>query len=286
MACAEHRSESDPVFTYHLLRNALDCFSRNLVELDASQTQQVRQKASKSYALESMVLGTPEARGLVIPEVQLDAAFDQVASRYASAEEFQLDLQSNGLDADGLRNALRRELRFDAVMQRVAARSAEVNDIDLRLFYEVHASRFETPETRKARHILITLNEAFVDNTRAAAQTRMQQIIERLGGRGNRFGDLAKRYSECPTAMEGGKLGEVRRGALYPQLDKALFALQEGEISAMVESELGFHLIYCEKIKPAKRHPFSRVAPNIRSILEQRRRRNCQKAWLAELQGR
>ncbi|MGD9164689.1 MAG: peptidylprolyl isomerase, partial [Chromatiales bacterium] len=115
---------------------------------------------------------------------------------------------------------------------------------------------------------------------------RAQEVVRKLAGRGNRFEEFAKRYSECPTAMEGGKLGQTSRGQLYESLDAVLFRLEEGEISDIVESEMGFHILFCEKIKPARKVPLSKAAPRIREVLQERQRRNCQKAWLNSLQKR
>ena len=83
--------------------------------------------------------------------------------------------------------------------------------------------------------------------------------------------------------MEDGRLGTVARGQLYPELDAALFALAEGEVSGVVGSELGFHLLWCEKIHPALSLPFNRVRDQVREVCEGRQRRNCQKAWIAQL---
>ncbi|MCG8122676.1 MAG: peptidylprolyl isomerase, partial [Candidatus Thiodiazotropha taylori] len=126
----------------------------------------------------------------------------------------------------------------------------------------------------------------FPVNTRSAAYSRMEKVIEKLAGRVNRFDQFAKRYSECPTAMEGGKLGEISRGQLYEALDAELFNMQLDEISPIVESDMGLHILYCEKIKPAKRVPLSKAAPRIREILTERQRRNCQKSWLNSLQAK
>lgn len=284
MNISEQLGVGNPEFSYHLLRFALEQFSRNPGELAPDQYLQVRQRADKSYQLESLVLSSPEAEGLVIPGDQVDTALATVAGRYTDEHEFLADLEANGLDPMGLRRALHRELLFDAVMQRVAAKSASINEIDVRLFYEMHRERFELPELRVARHILITINSDYIENSEVAAMSRMQQLAEKLNQRANRFADMARRHSECPTAMEGGKLGEIRRGTLYPELDAELFRMEEGEISPIIESEVGLHILLCEKIRPAKRIPFSKAAPQVRPLLEQRRRRNCQKAWLAELQ--
>ncbi|MCG8025690.1 MAG: nitrogen fixation protein NifM [Candidatus Thiodiazotropha endolucinida] len=283
MTLAEKQHETPPEFNYHLLRNSLDGYGKNLSQLDPQEYNQVYRKATRSFDLESLVLSSPEAQGLIIPEQQLDQSVAEVASRYESGEEFVSDLVANGLDESGLRQAIQRELMFDGVMQMVAAKSAEVSDLDMRLFYEMHHERFESPEQRSARHILITVNPEYPENSLAEARARMEQVVEKLAGRTNRFAEFAKRYSECPTAMEGGKLGDVSRGQLYAELDAVLFNMQENQLSPIVESEMGFHLLLCEKIKPGKRLAFAKAAPRIQQILHERQRRNCQKSWLASL---
>lgn len=285
MQLAENVTDADAVFNYHLLRNALADCQVTPSRLDPSQYQRVLSKAQRTFHLETLVLASSEAEGLLIPQQQLDEAVAEIAGRYDGEEDFQQDLQSNGLDSEVLREALRRELTFDSVLQRVASKAADINDIDVRLFFEMHSERFESPELRSASHILVTVNNDFLENARPAALARIQRLADKLAGRSNRFRDLARRYSECPTAMEGGKLGEVRRGTLYPELDAALFSLEEGRLSEIVETEIGFHLVLCERIKPAKRTAFSKAAPRIRAILEERRRRNCQKAFLTSLQA-
>jgi peptidyl-prolyl cis-trans isomerase C len=286
MNLAEKMPEPSQEFSYHLLRNALNDFGKNLPQLDQMEYEQVYAKASKSYELESMVIAATESKGLVIPDELLNSSMASIEKRYASHEEFVLDLQVNGLDENGLRHALYRELMFDAVLQMVTARSTPVSATDVRLFYEMHRERFEQPELRVARHILITVNPEFPENTREAALARMEQVADKLGGRANRFSQFAQRYSECPTAMEGGKLGEVKAGQLYPELDAALFCMEEGEISSIIESEMGLHILLCEKIKPAKRTAFAKVEQKIRSILEERHRHSCQKAWLEDLRNK
>ncbi|MCG7977817.1 MAG: nitrogen fixation protein NifM [Candidatus Thiodiazotropha endolucinida] len=284
MILGGQQSKTSPEFNYHLLRNALERFGRNPGQLEPEEFQQVYTTASKSFELESLVLASPEAKGVIISEQQLDLSVEEVASRYANRDEYLQDLEANDLDEESLRQALYRELMFDSVLQMVAANSPDVSDIDVNLFYAMHQERFELPEQRQGRHILITVNPSFPENTAETVRERMAQILEKLAGRTNRFPEFAKRYSECPTAMEGGKLGEVKRGQLYPELDAVLFSMQENEISSIIASEMGYHILLCEMIKPAKRVPISKVKTKIREILEQRQRRNCQKAWLASLQ--
>jgi len=215
--------------------------------------------------------------------MQVDASFSEVMSRYADQSAFEADLLSNGLSKELLRQALHRELVFDSVMQRVAVKSLAVSQIDARLYYEFHVDKFLVPEQRTARQILLTINDDFVENHRQVAQSRIGKIAEKLRRSPNLFADQARKHSECPTALEGGKLGSVRRGQLFPQLDSALFSMSEGSVSDVLETEVGFHLLWCEKIIPARAIPFSKAEPRIRVLLEERNRRNCQKAFISQL---
>jgi len=278
-------SAKPPEFTYHLLRGAVERFSKALPDLDEQQYQQAMQQADKTYALESLVLSTDEARDVVIAETKVDEAVDEVAKRYSSREEFLQDMGNNGLDEDTLRNALQRELMFDAVMERVAARTPAISDLDVRIFYELHKERFVLPEKRTTRHILVTINPDYPENTAEQARQRLREYAEQARCKPKRFTALAREHSECPSALKDGLLGDVKRGDLYPELDAALFKLAEGEVSDLIETEVGLHILLCEKIHQGRTVPFKKAEPRVREALEQRRRHLCQKAWLEPLRG-
>lgn len=280
---AKNMSEA-PEYAYHLLRGALEKFQKNVPELSSSQYQQAKTVADKTFALESIVLSSPEARDVVVPESKLDAAMKEVSGRYADKAAFQQDLSNNGLDENILRSALYREQLFDAVMDRVTLNSPKISDLDIQIFYQLHKDRFTRPEKRKARHILITINDDYADNDYQSAYERMQLIEEKLKKNPARFESLARKYSECPSSMEGGRLGDLERGTLYPELDSELFSLNEGEISVIVETEMGFHILLCEKINKSVTMPLSRAKVRIEQLLMERQRKACQKAWLESLQ--
>jgi parvulin-like peptidyl-prolyl isomerase len=94
---------------------------------------------------------------------------------------------------------------------------------------------------------------------------------------------MALKHSECPTALQGGVLGLVPRGKLYPELDDVLFSIKAGEISEIVESEIGFHLVLCKQIQKAETLSLLKATPKIRQIMNERSRRTCQRSWLASL---
>jgi peptidyl-prolyl cis-trans isomerase C len=289
----DQTGESWPEYRYHLLRVAAERFKADLSALDADQSAEAHRQARLTFDLECLVLSSPEAAGVAIAAERVAAAVAEVRGRYGDAESFASDLARNGLDPETLGRALCRELAFDAVMQQVAADGPEPTELEERLFYELHQDRFRVPERRAARHILITVNEDYAENRREAALARSERIAERLresrggprAGQAQRFGALARKLSECPTALEDGRLGETVRGKLYPELDALLFRLREGEVGGPVESEMGFHLVLCERIRPARTLPFSRAQGQIRAVLVERCQRDAQKAWIARLRA-
>lgn len=273
-------------FNYHLLRNALSSFNKNLSELSRDEHQQIYKKAVNTFDLEQLVIHAPEAMDVVIPDSQIEHAFEEVASRYSDDKEFLHDLQLNGLDESSLRTALYRELLFDAVMQLVSIKVPAVTDLDVRLFYEMHQQQFILTEKRTARHILITINPEFAENTEDMALQRITDIKQQLEGHIEKFQQFAKLHSECPTALEEGKLGDIQQGQLYPELDSILFQMQAKQISDPIKTRIGYHLLLCEAIKPGKHLLLEDVSGRIREILQARHRRHRQREWLNQLKSK
>jgi len=284
VAAADRVGERPPEYRYHLLRAALAAGLPALAGLAEHQRADIVSRADQTFDLESLVLTSPEAAEVVFPQRRLADAMAELSGRYPDRAAFLADLADNGLDEETLRRALHRELVFDGALRRAAARRAAVSEVDEWLFFELHRNRFTQPERRTARHILITVNEAFAENRRNAARARIERLARQLAGRPQRFAALARKHSECPSAAEGGRLGTVPRGRLYAELDAVLFSLQEGEISGPIASEIGFHLLWCEDVRPGCSVPFAKARPRIRELLQQRAARDCQKTWLAELQ--
>jgi peptidyl-prolyl cis-trans isomerase C len=268
---------------YHLLRVALEHFQKSVGELSEQEYKNAIRQAEKLHALESLVLGSEEARGVVVPEEQVNEAVEEIKGRFPDREGYLQVLRDNDLDEDSLAGALYREKMFDAVMRKVASRASDVSDLDVQLYFHMNSEKFSSPETRHTRHILITINPDYPENSRDAALARMQKVLEELRAEPDSFADLATRHSECPSALQGGELGHIVPGKLYPELDEVLFQLETGEFSDIIETEAGFHIVMCDEIKPAYSVAFEKAQPRIRQHLEGRQQKLCQKAWLNKL---
>lgn len=269
---------------YLTLNIALTHFKKAPAELAIEELKQVLVVARRQQQIETLVLSSAEAGSIVLPEEQVQASLQEIRGRYEEESELLEDLQRNNLTLESLETAVRRSLRVETVMEQIAAKAPEMTLLDAEIYYYNHLDKFQRPEVRLARHILVTINPEYPDNTREEAQKRINLIAKRLSSKPQRFGEQAQKHSECPTAMQEGLLGRLPRGQLYPRLDEALFKMQEGEISSVLESELGFHILLCEKIQAEGRVGLDEAGPKILEKLRVRRQRQFQQQWLAELQ--
>jgi peptidyl-prolyl cis-trans isomerase C len=268
---------------YTLLRASLTLFKKAPAELGHEELRRAERQARNEYEIETRVLHSAEAAGVIITGKELELAYAEIRSRFDSDEAFQTALAANQLNQDSLKTALARQCKVNTVLERVAARSPKVNEVEVGIFYHLHPEKFRLPEQRVARHILISINPDYPENTREQARQRIDEIDWTLQRKPYKFPELALKHSECPTALNGGELGTIARGKLYPELDTALFVLKKNEISAVVETEIGFHLIQCLEIIRAETLSLKKATPKIKELIQERYRRNCQRTWLASL---
>ena len=269
--------------SYLVLKLSQAMFHKMPGLLAPNERQRVDQVAGRQLEIEKRILATPEAAQIHLPEASLDQSIAEIRGRYATREEFLADLESAGLDEVSLRSAIERDLRFEAVLERVASREARVTDLDAEIYYFIHREKFRRPENRTLRHVLVTINDAVPGSDRVSAWQKIESIRVQLNEGPERFADLALKHSECPTAMQGGLLGTLRRGQLYPEIEPAAFALGLGELSGIVESPMGFHVLHCVAIEDEGFVPFSAVREKIRAHLTAQREKAAQRRWISSL---
>lgn len=276
----------DSGVAYLALKAAQKLYGKAPAALEADESERVQNMAQKQFQLEASILSAPEARDAMVPPSTLQAALQEIRGRYENEEDFADDLGRNGLNEAEFAEALERELKVEAILEKVGTQAEHVTDTDVELYYQYHPDQFRRQETRLVRHILVTINETIPENTREMAQKRITEIAKRLQKEPGRFEEQALKHSECPTALEGGKLGDLPRGKLFPELEQALFELSAGEVSGVIESELGFHVLRCDTITPASVLGYAQAKPSIRKVLEQKRKRAVQQGWMRNLMSK
>ena len=147
----------------------------------------------------------------------------------------------------------------------------KVDNKEVQNYYNEHQAEFGTPEERQAAHILISLGANATQAQQDVAREKTEQLLQQIKNEPGKFAELAKANSQDPgSAGNGGDLGFIVRGMMVKPFEDAVFALQEGEISGLVKSDFGYHIIKLTAVKPSKAIPFEQAANEIsRKLREQ-----------------
>jgi len=151
--------------------------------------------------------------------------------------------------------------------------SIHVSDADVETYYERNIDKYSRPEERRARHILFKTSPQDPATEQEKKRQQAENVLQKAR-RGEDFAELARQFSEGPSAPQGGNLGQFARGGMVKPFEDAVFAMQTGEISDIVETSFGFHIIKLEDIIPARIKTLAEVREEITATLEQESAKN------------
>jgi len=148
-----------------------------------------------------------------------------------------------------------------------------ITDADVKKFYDENPARFEEPEMVRAAHILLSTRDAsgkeLPEDKKAAKRKQMEDILKRARG-GEDFAKLAKEYSEDPGSKDKGGEYTFPRGQMVPEFEAAAFSMNTNQISDIITTQYGYHIIKLYEKIPAKKAEFDKVAPKIKDMLKGR----------------
>jgi len=188
------------------------------------------------------------------------------------------------IDPSGRRETEEEALARGVVEQEVT--TPEPDEETCRRYYVQNRGRFRSPAIYEAAHILFAARgddaEAFT-----AAQRKAAGVLAELQLRPQRFADLARLHSACPSAAQGGNLGQITADQTTPEFERALFALAPGEISGEpVATRYGLHIIRLDRKNEGRELPFELVADRIRDYLRESVMRRASAQYVARLVSR
>lgn len=243
------------------------------------QKQHLARTVVRQTRIEESILSSPEAAGVVVPFSTLDARLAEIRGCYGSGAEYRADLARLGMTEADLSREVNRDLLVESVLEKVTASVPQVSEVDAEIYFRLHPGAFERGESRRLRHILLTFDDGAGKSSARALLEGLRQTIRSAED----FGQAALRHSQCPTALQQGEMGVVKPGQLYAELESAAFALPTGEVSAVQESPMGLHLLWCDECLPAKKLEFGDVRDRLLEKLNEKRRAVAQRHWLESL---
>lgn len=200
------------------------------------------------------------------------------------------EAQRRGLDRDqdilAKVERYRQRLMTEKLYQQVAEERGKIDEEEIRSYYESHKDQFSQKERVRARQILILVppNAPPEKEKEAEAKAREAQVRAQAG---EDFLGLAKQYSDAPDPVRASELGYFSKGRMPPEFDEAAFALQNpGDVSDVVRTRLGFHVIQLLDRQPAKEQPLEEIRDRIVRILRSQKTRDVRQGLAAELRGK
>lgn len=217
---------------------------------------------------------------------QVSARIMQSKYQYPSQAEFDKALQSVGMNQKELEEAARKDIVINNLIAQRFASKAEVSEAEARKYYEENKLKLFTQGERiKVSHILIGVAKGATPEVKKQAREKALAVLKRVKG-GEPFAEVAKKESTSPTKEQGGSLGIIGKGQSLPPFEKAAFALKPGQISDVVESPVGYHVIKVEqKLAPATER-YEDVKNAIAGNIKREKIRQMLTAYVEQLRGK
>jgi peptidyl-prolyl cis-trans isomerase C len=198
---------------------------------------------------------------------EAEKRFETIKKNAPSQETLLLQLKSMGLTLD----TLHRRLVEESTSQAVLRSKIKVTDEEVKKFYEDNPSKFEQPEMVRASHILLMTKDAagtpLSDDEKKAKKKQIEGILKRARD-GEDFAKLAKEYSEDPGSKDNGGEYKFPRGQMVSEFESAAFSMKTNQISEVITTQFGYHIIKLSEKIPAKKIDFAEASPSIKSYLE------------------
>jgi peptidyl-prolyl cis-trans isomerase C len=238
--------------------------------MEESQREAFRNDVLDRLINQELILQESRRKGYTAAPAALEEQIGAIRGQFPDQESFIQALTQWSFTEESLAEEIARGLTIQAYIEAEISLQVSIGAGDALSYYQEHPEQFARPEQLHARHILISLEEAAAEDAEREARGRIEDIQQKLQAGGD-FAALAEEYSEGPSAPRGGDLGYFGRGQMVPPFEEAVFALSVGEVSGIVRTAFGFHLIELVDRQPPGLIAFEEIQADLIDYLTQER---------------
>jgi peptidyl-prolyl cis-trans isomerase C len=242
----------------------------------------VREQIIESLVDRALLHQASVEEGISVSDEVIQKEWEKIRQRFTSEEAFQTVLNRMGMTEQDVREEIQRGAAVQKLIRERFGKSAEVSEEEARTYYESHPEAFVRPEQIRARHILIRPDPEGGEAAEKKAVEKLQEIRKEAEG-GTDFAELAREHSQGPSSEQGGDLGYFPRGKMAKPFEEAAFALKTGDVSDVVKTRFGYHLIKLEDRKPEGTVPFEEVQDALRNYLGTEAVKEAVKSYVRQL---
>jgi peptidyl-prolyl cis-trans isomerase SurA len=284
------RVNEDVITLSELQEEGLPLFER-LRETYSGQELEYQVRQAEREFLDQLILKRLQLQyasqiGLTASESDINAALKDVLSRNNLTQEQLAELLTReGLTLQDYKDRLREQIILARLMNQAVRSRVSVDAREVEAYYQAHADEFNRPDEVKVRHIFFRLDATAPQPQRAAVHEKASRVLEEARN-GSDFASLARRHSEDATAEIGGDLGIIKRGQALPEFEEVIFTLKAGEISEVIRTPNGLHIVKVEAISRGASRPLAEVKAEIERRLMQTKMEKRFQEWASELRDR
>jgi peptidyl-prolyl cis-trans isomerase C len=226
------------------------------------------------------------ARKVAVPDADVDKRMAEIRQQFPTEEAFRQTLEQRQLTVEKLRTETRSELTVEKMLEDELASKVAVKPEQVTDFYQKNPDKFQQGERVRASHILIPLPPKADAAAKQQAQAKATEVLAEVKS-GKDFAALAKQYSQDPgSGPNGGDLGFFQKGQMVGPFENTAFSLKPGEISELVETQFGFHIIKVTEKQASRTVPIDEVRPQIEEFLEGQNRQEQARLFVEALKAR
>jgi peptidyl-prolyl cis-trans isomerase C len=231
------------------VNRVLQRLSRRGKPLSDSKVSEIKKEVLENLINGELFYQESQKQGITVDEVAINEQLRKLKERFPSEAEFESALSKANLSEDALKSQFKRKMAIQRFMDKQFVQKITVSDKESKAYYDSRPDIFKQPEQVRASHILIKVDPGADESQRVEARKKMEKIQEKVQ-KGEDFVALAKEFSDDPSSAKGGDLGYFRRGQMVKSFEEKAFALRPGEVSDIVETQFGYHLIKVMDKKP------------------------------------
>jgi peptidyl-prolyl cis-trans isomerase C len=246
----------------------LERVSRQGRQLSDDQLTTLKKDVLEGLIEREILFQESQKTGIKIQDQAVDEQLAAIKKRFPSEAEYNNALSKMNLSEAEVKTQVARGLAIRELIDQQITSKIEITDEESKAFYDGNLQLFKQPEQVKASHILIKVDAAATDAQKAEARKKIDAVQQKLKDGGD-FAELAKEYSEGPSNSRGGDLGYFKRGQMVKPFDDAVFAMQPDEVSDIVETRFGYHIIKVYDKKPEQTLAYADVKDQLNQQLKQ-----------------
>lgn len=252
------------------LKQTLIRFTRSGKKLESSQLENVKKDILETLIDRELLYQESQKERIKVTDEKINKQVEGLKKQFSDKNAFANALKSADLTESELRDQVKQQMAIRTLIDKKISGGIKIKDKEARAFYDSHSDIFKRPEEVRASHILIKVDSQASKKDVDAARKKIEAAQKRLK-KGESFEKVAREVSEGPSAKNGGDLGFFKRGQMAKPFEDAAFSMKPGQVSEIVRTRFGFHIIRVTDKKPESSIAFAKVNDKIKAYLKQKK---------------